>query len=112
MLVALIALHNPVVFKMGLHRHPRRKAQTALIIIGLVLSTPVRGAAFAPVTPSTSVTAEMYNLASEADELILWDTDKQPAGCGRTVIPIAGIEAWQRLRFAGDADIEAFVPLN
>jgi len=105
-LVALIAWRNPVMFKMGLRNIPRRKAQTALIISGLMLSTLIMSAAFGTGdTLTTSVTAEVYNLAGEADELILWDTDKQPAAQADQVIPLAEVEAWQR-QFAGDADIE------
>lgn len=111
-LVALIAVRNPVMFKMGLRNIPRRKAQTALIIIGLMLSTLIMSAAFGTGdTLTTSVTAEVYDLAGEADELILWDTDKQPAAQADQVIPLADVEAWQR-QFANDPDIEAFVPLN
>ena len=43
--VAFIAVRNPVMFKMGLRNIPRRKAQTALIVVGLMLSTLIMSAA-------------------------------------------------------------------
>jgi len=112
LLVAMIAIRNPVMFKMGLRNIPRRKAQTALIIIGLMLSTLIMSAAFGTGdTLTTSVTQEVYNLLGEADELITWDTDKQAAAQDDQVIPLGEVEAWQK-QFANDPDIEAFVPLS
>ena len=49
--VAFIAWRNPVMFKMGLRNIPRRKAQTALIIVGLMLSTLIMSPA--PPAPTT-----------------------------------------------------------
>src|SRR5688572_3801928 len=78
--VAYIAWRNPVMFKMGLRNIPRRKAQTALIIIGLMLSTLIMSAAFGTGdTLTSSVTAEVYNVLGEADEVISWDTEDNPA---------------------------------
>src|SRR5680860_545876 len=37
--VAFIAWRRPVIFKMGMRNIPRRKAQTLLIIVGLMLAT-------------------------------------------------------------------------
>jgi len=109
-LVAFIAVRNPVMFKMGLRNIPRRKAQTSLIIIGLMLSTLIMSAAFGTGdTITTSVTATVYNLSGEADELITWDTSKQAAAQKDQVIPIATVEGWQK-QFANDGDIDAFVP--
>jgi len=112
LLVAMIAIRNPVMFKMGLRNIPRRKAQTALIIVGLMLSTLIMSAAFGTGdTLTTSVTQEVYNLLGEADELITWDTDKQAAAQDDQVIPLAEVEGWQK-QFANDPDIQAFVPVS
>ncbi len=110
LVVAYLAVRNPVMFKMGLRNIPRRKAQTALIVVGLMLSTLIMSAAFGTGdTLTTSVTAEVYNVLGDADELITWDTDKQPAAVDDRKIPIADVEAWQA-QFANDTDIEAFIP--
>ncbi|MBA4180629.1 MAG: hypothetical protein C0506_08590 [Anaerolinea sp.] len=108
--VGFIAVRNPVMFKMGLRNIPRRKAQTALIVVGLMLSTLIMAAAFGTGdTLTSSVTSEVYNVLGEADELIVWDTDKEAKPQDEQTIPIAKVEEWQR-QFAADADIEALVP--
>ena len=45
--IAYVALRNRIIFLIGLRNIPRRVAQTALIIIGLMLSTLIIAAAFA-----------------------------------------------------------------
>lgn len=110
LLVAFIAVRNPVMFKMGLRNIPRRKAQTALIVVGLMLSTLIMSAAFGTGdTLTSSVTSEVYTLLGEADELIVWDTDKAAKAQDEQVIPIATVEEWQQ-RFAQDPDIDALAP--
>ena len=44
--VAYVALRNRIMFMMGLRNIPRRRAQTMLIVIGLMLSTLIISAAF------------------------------------------------------------------
>ncbi len=44
---AFAALRNPVLFKMGLRNIPRRRAQTIIIVFGLMVSTMIIAAAFA-----------------------------------------------------------------
>ena len=108
--VGFIAVRNPVMFKMGLRNIPRRKAQTALIVVGLMLSTLIMSAAFGTGdTLTSSVTSEVYAVLGEADELIVWDTDKEAKAQDEQVIPLETVEAWQR-QFASDPDIEALVP--
>lgn len=110
--VALIAWRNPVMFKLGLRNIPRRKAQTSLIVIGLMLSTLIMSAAFGTGdTLTTSVTSEVYTTLGEADEWVSWDAQKQPAPLEEQVIPLATVEEWQR-QFADDPDIEAIAPFQ
>src|SRR5258708_9545683 len=45
-IVAVLAVFNRLFFKMGLRNIPRRRAQTILIIIGLMLSTVIITSAF------------------------------------------------------------------
>src|SRR4051812_30959122 len=105
--VIYIGIRNPVMFKMGIRNIPRRKAQTTLIVIGLMLSTLIMSAAFGTGdTLSSSVTSEVYDILGQADEMISWDTDKQPAPVDQQVIPLATVEQWQQ-QFANDPDIEA-----
>ena len=44
--VAFMAWRNPVMLKLGLRNIPRRKSQTALIIVGIMMSTLIMAAAF------------------------------------------------------------------
>ena len=112
LLVAYIAWRNPVMFKLGLRNIPRRKAQTALIIVGLMLSTLIMSAAFGTGdTLTTSVTSEVYSILGEADVWVGWDAEKEPRPQEEQVIPLATVEEWQRA-FADDEDIEAFVPFQ
>ncbi|MEJ7652002.1 MAG: hypothetical protein WKH64_00890 [Chloroflexia bacterium] len=46
LVLALLALRNPVVFKMGVRNVPRRPAQTGLIVLGLMLATLLFSASF------------------------------------------------------------------
>src|SRR5688500_5298760 len=112
LLVAYIAWRNPVMFKLGLRNIPRRKAQTALIIVGLMLSTLIMSAAFGTGdTLTTSVTSEVYSILGEADVWVGWGAEKEPRPQEEQVIPLATVEEWQRA-FADDEDIEAFVPFQ
>src|SRR5215203_3051026 len=43
--VAFVAWRQPVIFKLGVRNIPRRKAQTTLIVVGLMLSTLIISAA-------------------------------------------------------------------
>ncbi len=112
LLVAYIAWRNPVMFKLGLRNIPRRKAQSSLIIIGLMLSTLIMTAAFGTGdTLTTSVTSEVYSILDEADEWITWDPEKEARPLEEQVIPLSTVEEWQRT-FEGDPDIEAIVPFQ
>src|SRR5690606_12325587 len=53
--------------------------------------------------------SEVYRLAGETDELIQWDTEKQPAPQEQQVIPLAEIDRWKQ-EFANDPDVEALAP--
>ena len=44
--ICFMALHNRVMLKMGLRNIPRRKAQTALIVFGIMISTLIMAASF------------------------------------------------------------------
>ncbi|MEO6043712.1 MAG: FtsX-like permease family protein [Tepidiformaceae bacterium] len=108
--VAFIAVRNPVMFKMGLRNIPRRKAQTALIVVGLMLSTLIMSAAFGTGdTLTSSVTSEVYTILGRADEIVVWDTDKEAKPVNKQTIPLSTVETLRR-EFVNDPDIQAFVP--
>ena len=110
--VLFIAVRNPVMFKLGLRNIPRRKAQSALIIVGLMLSTLIMSAAFGTGdTLTSSVTSEVYSILGEADEWVSWDAQKDPRPLEEQVIPLQTVEEWQA-EYANDPDIEAIVPFQ
>lgn len=108
--VGLLAARNPVMFKMGLRNIPRRKAQTTLIVVGLMLSTVIITAAFGTGdTMTSSVTNEIYGILGPVDELIQWDASANPAPLNKQTIPLAKVDEL-RQQFAGDPSIKAFIP--
>ncbi len=111
---AYIAVRNPVIFRMGVRNVPRRKAQTALIVIGLMLSTLIMAAAFATGdTVSYSISDLVYRALGRVDEVI------QVKSATSGVSGVSGVSADRvpestltdlEARFAGDPDIAGFVP--
>jgi putative ABC transport system permease protein len=71
-IVAFMAWRNPVMFKLGLRNIPRRKSQTVLIIVGIMMSTLIMAAAFGT---GDSITFSIRKNAVEAlgtiDQIIL-----------------------------------------
>ncbi len=111
LLLAFVAFRNPVMFKTGLRNIPRRRAQTTLIIFGLMLATVIMTVAFGTGdTVSSTVTDDIYQLAGETDMLIVWDEEGSPRPEDERVIPLAEVAAWEE-RFANDPDIDGFLPI-
>jgi len=105
-----IALRNPVIFRLGIRNVPRRKAQTGLIIIGLMLSTLIMSAAFATGdTINYSIGDVVYKSLGHVDEVIRPRQDPNSAGQGADKIPAAVLTDLET-RFTGDPDITGFVP--
>ncbi|HEV2528342.1 MAG TPA: FtsX-like permease family protein [Thermomicrobiales bacterium] len=68
---AWIALRQRVVFRLGMRNIPRRKAQTALIVVGLMLSTLISTAALGMGdTIDRSLSQSVYGVLGEVDELV------------------------------------------
>ena len=69
--VAFVALRNRIMFKLGVRNIPRRRAQTTLIVLGLMLSTLIISAAFTTGdTVDRSITSEVYSILGSLDETI------------------------------------------
>ena len=74
--VGLIALRRPVVFKLGARNIPRRKAQTVLIVIGLMLSTLIVAAALGLGDSfAYSLTTNSYDTAGRVDAAAIVTSD-------------------------------------
>ena len=74
--IGWIAWRNPLLVRMGLRNVARRKAQTTLIAVGLMLSTLIISAAFATGdTVGYSITNELYSQFEEVDFVIGPETE-------------------------------------
>src|ERR671914_628946 len=70
--VAWVAWRQPVIFKLGVRNIPRRRAETILIVVGLMLSTMIIAAALGTGdTIDHSMTAEAYDRLGRVDELVV-----------------------------------------
>ena len=108
-LLGFIAWRNPLLVRMGLRNLTRRKSQTVLIVIGLMLSTLIISAAFATGdTVGYSVTNAAYNDYGEADVIVAFDRDTDAAD-DRDGLLQEDVEA---LRAAIAADPEAATDLD
>ena len=75
-ILGVIAWRQPLLVRMGLRNIGRRRTQTSLIVIGLMLSTLIISAAFATGdTVGYSITNEVYDSFEEVDFLIGFDGD-------------------------------------
>src|SRR5262245_48970808 len=74
--VAWVAWRRPVIFKLGVRNIPRRKAQTVLIVVGLMLSTMIIAAALGVGdTVAYSITDEVYSGLGYVDEQVVASRD-------------------------------------
>ena len=70
--VAWIAWRRPIVFKLGTRNIQRRKSQTVLIILGLMLSTLIMVAALGTGdTINQSITSDVFSSLGHIDELVV-----------------------------------------
>ena len=87
----VLAARNRIMLKMVLRPIPRRPGQTALIIVGVMLSTVIMAAAFGTGdTLSFSVRNEAVNGLQQIDELIVPTSTGENASFGAAYIP------WER----------------
>ncbi|HEY8491909.1 MAG TPA: FtsX-like permease family protein [Dehalococcoidia bacterium] len=119
--MAYVALRNRIIFKMGLRNVPRRKAQTALILMGLMLSTLIVAAALTTGdTVNYSISNEVYRSLRAVDEIVspgrttetgTVEESSGPAGTSSDEeIPaevFAELDAWAATR----DDIDGFMPV-
>ena len=86
-----VLLRQRVIFKMGMRNVPRRPAQTALIVIGLMLSTLIMSAALTTGdTLNNTITGAVYDLMGHTDELVVLSVGKQSSNntqVGATYFP-------------------------
>ncbi len=72
LVVVLLALRNPLLLKLGLRNIPRRRAQTVLIVVGLMLSTAIVTSAFGTGdTMSYSIRDTAVSSLGRVDEVVV-----------------------------------------
>ena len=104
-ILGAIAWRQPLLVRMGLRNIVRRKAQTALIVIGLMLSTLIVSAAFATGdTVGYSITNSTYDSFEEIDFVLTFDNEIVVAGDERYLTD--GFLAALSAEFADDPDID------
>ncbi len=109
-LVSVLAWRNPLLFKIGLRNIPRRRAQTALIAIGLMLSTLLISSAFATGdTLSSSLRNLAFEITGPIDHIVQFDTDAGRSVAQRDAVVPQQIADDLQQEFAEDEDIEQFV---
>jgi putative ABC transport system permease protein len=108
--LALLASRNPLLFRLGLRNVPRRKAQTGLIVFGLMLSTLIISSAFTTGdTLSTSLRSTAFRIAGPIDHLVQYDTDAGRSVSAReSVVPQAIVDDLKD-HFADDPEVLGFV---
>jgi len=78
--MAVLAIRNPVIFKLGVRNAPRRRAQTALIVLGLMLATLLFSASFTiGDTLNNSIRAEALKQIGLVDIMVQTETP-DPSG--------------------------------
>lgn len=112
--VAAIAIFNPIIFKMALRNPPRRKPQTVLILIGLMLATLIVSAALTTGdTLDHTLSKGTYQALNRVDITIGFVG--QAGGQSSTDVnnePIpASLADELSQQFADNPDIESFMPV-
>ncbi|MGC4190813.1 MAG: FtsX-like permease family protein [Thermomicrobiales bacterium] len=79
--VLLIAIRRPVIFKLGIRNIPRRKTQTALIVVGLMLATLIITAALGTGdTLNRSIDDDALRTLGPLDEVVVFSNANDGTG--------------------------------
>ncbi|MDP9367158.1 MAG: ABC transporter permease, partial [Chloroflexota bacterium] len=111
--VAWVAWRRPVIFKLGVRNIPRRRAQTSLIVVGLMLSTMIIAAALGTGdTIDYSMSADVYDNLGHVDELVVASQSDEATVDLEASIPfdaaaLAAVDA----AVAGDANVDGVLPV-
>jgi putative ABC transport system permease protein len=111
--VAWVAWRRPVIFKLGVRNIPRRKAQTILIVVGLMLSTLIISAALGTGdTLDYSTTSEVYTSLGNVDEVVVYSPDgKGDAATSLSSNIDTTALATVETALAGDEHVDGMMPV-
>jgi len=108
--VAVAALRNRVMFLVGLRNIPRRRAQTTLIIIGLMLSTLIISAAFTiGDTVDYSISSTVYDAMGHVDEIVQFESEEGGVGASNVSIPSSTVQQLEAA-VGNDPNIDGIAP--
>jgi putative ABC transport system permease protein len=114
LVTVLIAVFNPVVFKMAIRNPPRRKTQSLLIVFGLMLSTLIISSALATGdTLDYSIKKITFDSLGPVDQTIAFVGDAGGDGTLSSTgepIPVSLADELSQ-RFADDPDIASIMPV-
>ncbi|MEA2527602.1 MAG: putative transport system permease protein, partial [Thermomicrobiales bacterium] len=111
--VAWVAWRRPVIFKLGVRNIPRRKAQTVLIVVGLMLSTMIISAALGVGdTVDYSITDEVYQGLGHVDEQVVAsrDVEAQGGALGNVTMDEAALGTVEQA-LADDKNVDGIMPV-
>jgi putative ABC transport system permease protein len=110
-----VAIRRPVIFKLGVRNIPRRKAQTILIVIGLMLSTLIISAAMTTGdTINNSVGAQVYDLLGHTDEVVVFSSEPEDANIQNAItqrIPESALGVVEQA-LAGHPNVDGIAPIQ
>src|SRR4051812_5099487 len=110
--VAWIAWRRQVIFKLGVRNIPRRRAQTTLIVVGLMLSTLIISAALGTGdTLDYSLTKDVYENYGNVDALVVESQQVDAPYIDRTTTIDASELGVVESALAGDKDVDGIMPL-
>ena len=108
-IMAVVAMRNRVIFKMALRNPPRRRAQTALIVLGLMLATLLFSASFSTGdTLSHSIRVQVLRYIGEIDVVVQSET---PDEYGRPAYFDQAYFETVREGLGGDTEVDGVAPL-
>jgi len=108
-IMAVVAVRNRVIFKMALRNAPRRRAQTALIVLGLMLATLLFSASFTTGdTLSHSIRVEVLSVIGEIDLMVQSET---PEASGRPAYFDQAYFETVREGLEGVSEVDGVAPL-
>jgi putative ABC transport system permease protein len=111
--LALLAWRHPVFFKLGVRPIPRRRAQSALIVLGLMLATLIITAAFVTGdTLSHTIRLEAIKSMGEMDEVVRVGGGNETYGAGSTVSSYYKMSRYETLaeQLAGYSLVDHVIP--
>src|SRR5687768_4344591 len=110
--VALAAWRRPVMFKLGVRNIPRRKAQTTLIVVGLMLSTLIISAALGTGdTLHHSLTKDSYENLGHVDQLIVPSSEYEAPNVDSNVKFDASVLTTVDNALADDENVDGVMPI-